>query len=276
MIRKSYADGRFGQVHFRQNGEAGGALPLICLHATAYSSRSYIPLLEALEGKRHAIAPDTPGYGESDPPPAQVAIEDYAEALAEILPARFDLFGYHSGVSMAVEIAIRHPQRVRRLALMGVPYFQALDFAAWRDRLTERHALGETLTQFAERWDYLVVGRPAGLSLRRGFENFVDELKAWPQGWWAHEALFAHDLAARLPLVTQQVTVINPPGHLAEPSRCAAALIPDARIIDLPELDGAALERHAEPIATLLLDPAPFSASAAGLSRRRNIPETAL
>ena len=263
IISRSYRDGLYGQVHMRHNGPAGSLPPLVCLHATAYSSRSFVPLLTALDGHRHAIAPDTPGYGESDPPPAQASIIDYAEALADTLPERFDLFGYHSGVSIAVEMAIAHPERVGRLTLMGVPYFRALDFATWRDRLTARHDLTDSLSQFEERWAYLVTNRPTGLSLQRGFENFVDELKAWPDGWRAHEALFAHDLDARLPLVRQPVTVLIPEGHLAEPSRQAAALIGDARIIEMPELNGAVLDLHAQQIADLLSDRTPLSASAA-------------
>lgn len=251
MIRKRYVDGRYGQIHLRETEGAGP--PLACLHATAYSSRSFGALLAALDGLRATIALDTPGYGESDAPPWPVTIADYADAIAEALPPRVDLFGYHTGVSIAVEIAIRAPERVRRLTLMGIPYFQALDFAAWRAKLAARHTLDEELAQFGERWDFLVRGRPAGLSLERGFANFVDELKAWPNGWWAHEALFAHDLVARLPLLRQPVTVLNPPGHLAAPSREAARLIPAAQVIELPELKGAVLDVHADVIAGLLL-----------------------
>ena len=108
MIRKRYADGGYGQIHLRENAAAPGT-PLVCLHATAYSSRSFTALLDALDGRRHAIAPDMPGYGESDPPPAPLDIAGYGEAMLPALPARFDLFGYHTGVSIAVEIAIRHP-----------------------------------------------------------------------------------------------------------------------------------------------------------------------
>lgn len=253
MIRRRYVDGRYGQVHLRENSAVGG-LPLICLHATAYSSRSFGALITALDGRRHVIAVDTPGYGESDAPPAPIAIADYAAAIAEALPARFDLFGYHTGVSIAAEIVIAEPARVGRLMFMGVPYFQALDFDYWRARLAARHALGETLDQFEERWQFLVANRPEGLPLMRGFENFVDELKAWPNGWWAHAALFEHDLPARLALVTQPVTILNPPGHLADPSRQAAAVIPDAQVIELPALSGAVLDRHAEALANLITE----------------------
>jgi pimeloyl-ACP methyl ester carboxylesterase len=251
MIRRRYADGRYGQVHLRENGAVGGT-PLVCLHATAYSSRSFSALLGALDGDRHAVAVDTPGYGESDAPPERIDIAAYADAVLDVLPERFDLFGYHTGVSIAAEIAIRSPQRVGTVTFLGVPFFQALDFRAWRARLAAPHALGGTLDQFDERWDFLVANRPAGLSLRRGFENFVDELKAWPDGWWAHDAVFEHDLAARLPLIDRPVTVLNPAGHLAEPSRVAARLIRDASVVELPEMTGAVLDMETPAIARLL------------------------
>ncbi|WP_156363685.1 alpha/beta fold hydrolase [Sphingomonas sp. Leaf357] len=234
--------------------------PLVCLHATAYSSRSFGALLDALDGKRHVIALDTPGYGESDALPIGGTIADYAEAIADMLPGRCDLFGYHTGVSIAVELALAHPARIGRMTFIGVPYFQALDFAAWRTKLAARHELGETLEQFEERWRFLVTDRPAGLSLERGFENFVDELKAWPDGWWAHEALFEHDLPERLAEVTQTVTVLNPAGHLAGPSRLAAGLMRNATVVELPELRGAVLDLHADVIAGHVLELAEVSA----------------
>ncbi len=259
MIRRRYIDGRYGQVHLRENTPLG-ASPLVCLHATAYSSRSFAALLTALDGKRHVIALDTPGYGESDAPPGRITIPDYAEAIAEVCPDRFDLFGYHTGVSIAAEIAVRHPACVDRLTFMGVPHFRALDFAAWRGKLAARHSLGETLAQFEERWRFFIAERAGGLPLERGFENFVDELKAWPHGWWAHDALFEHDLLACLKQVRQPTTVLNPPGHLAEPSRLAAAVMPDASVIELPEMPGPALDLFADAIASLLITTEPVPA----------------
>ena len=228
--------------------------PLVCLHATAYSSRTFEALLEALDGKRHAIAIDTPGYGESDEIPGDPTIGDYAARIAEALPERFDLFGYHTGVAIAVEIALRCPDRVGTLTLMGVPHFRALDFAAWRSKLARRHALGPDLEQFQERWQFLVTHRPAGLSLVRGFQNFVDELKAWPDGWRSHAALFDWNLEVRLARLDRPVTILNPPGHLAEPSRQAAALIDQVVLMELPEATGAVLDAHAERLAGLLTD----------------------
>ena len=251
VIRKRYVDGPFGQVHLRENTPLGGP-PLVCLHATAYSSRSFVALAEALDGRRHVIAIDTPGYGQSDPPPGRIDIAGYADAIAAALspeaPA-MTLLGHHTGVAIAAEMALRHPRNVSRLVLSGIPYFQALDFAGWKARLTVRHSLDENLDHLAERWDFLVGSRPAGLTLKRAFGNFVDELLAWPNGSWAHEALFAWPVAERLAAVAQPTLVLNLPGHLAGPSRIAAAMICDATVEELPDVGGAPFDLHADVLA---------------------------
>lgn len=257
MIERRYVPGRFGQVHLRESGAASGAVPLICLHATAYSSRSFAALMRAAGPGRHLIAIDLPGYGESDPPGEALNIAGYAAAVSEAIvaavgPQPVALFGYHTGVVIAAEIALQGAVEVQAMTLLGVPYFAVLDFELWQAKLAGRHQLGEALDQFAERWDFLVTNRPAGLSLRRGFENFVDELKAWPNGSDAHRALFAYDLHARFPLIDCPVTILNPEGHLAGASRAAAALIPGAQVIELPQLSGAVLDTAATEIAALI------------------------
>ena len=257
MIQRRYVSGRFGQVHLRESGAGTGKLPLVCLHATAYSSRSFEALMRALGPARHVIAIDLPGYGESDPPNTALDIAGYAEAVAEAIVAAVGsqpvaLFGYHTGVVIAAEIALQGQVTVAAMTLLGVPFFEVLDFEMWKAKLAGRHGLGDRLNQFTERWDFLVTNRPAGLPLRRGFENFVDELKAWPDGPAAHHALFAYDLRARFALLDCTVTILNSEGHLAGASRAAAGLIPGAQVIELPQLHGAVLDTAAETIAALI------------------------
>ena len=181
MIAKRYVHGPFGQIHLRESGAESETVPLICLHATAYSSRSFEPLMRAFGETRYLVALDLPGYGNSDAPCTKPDMAGYADAIIDAVgEGQVDLFGYHTGVYVAAELALRHPARVRQMVWMGVPYFQAMDFEYWRARLATPHVLGDALEQFAERWDYLVANRPSGVSLQRGFGNFVDDLKAWP------------------------------------------------------------------------------------------------
>ena len=180
-IRKRYVDGPFGQVHARLSPPVAGTMPLVCLHATAYSSRTFVPLMQQAADVRQVIAIDLPGYGESDAPAAQVEIAAYADAVAVAIRALADggpvaLLGYHTGVYVGAELAVRHPALVDRLVLIGIPYFQALDLAFWRKKLGHRTVLGDRLAQFDERWNFLVASRAPEVSLERGFENFVVSL----------------------------------------------------------------------------------------------------
>lgn len=255
-IRKAYVDGPYGQIHARLTAPVPGTTPLVCLHATAYSSQSFLPLMAAMAGRRQVIAIDAPGYGESDAPAAPIDMADYAQAtlagVSQLVEGAYALLGYHTGAYVATEMAIARPDRVARLVLIGVPYFQALDFAFWKAKLAARHELGENLDQFAERWGYFVTNRHASVTLERGFANFVDELKAWPQGWWAHEAMFAYDSDARLPQVECPALILNPEGHLAPASRAAGALMPHATVQEMPALSGPVLEAAPEALAAAI------------------------
>lgn len=248
-VRRAFVDGPYGQIHLRQTEPVLGRAPLICLHATAYSSQNFLPLMKALAADRQVIAIDLPGYGESDRPARPIDIAGYARAVASALPGPAILLGYHTGAYVAAELAIARPDLVESLVLIGVPYFQALDLDAWRKRLVVKHRLESDLDQFAERWNYFIARRHPRVTLERGFANFVDELKAWPQGWWAHEAMFAYDSDARLPLVDRPVLILNPDGHLAPASRAAAELLRDCVVIEMPDVDGPVLEIAPERIA---------------------------
>jgi pimeloyl-ACP methyl ester carboxylesterase len=263
LMKKRYIDGVFGQVHMLETESPiiAKTPPLFCLHATAYSSQTFKPLLSAFEGGlpapgRKLYALDTPGYGGSDRPPAPIDMGGYADALIDAITrlseGPVDVLGYHTGVYIAAEAAIRRPDLFRKLVLIGVPFFHGPDRDMWRARLSARHSLGETLDQFDERWTFFITNRSARLPLSRAFENFVDELRAWPDGSWSHEALFAYDDIARLPLVATRTLIINPPGHLAEGSRAAARLMPNAEIVEAHELEAPVFETAPRPLRGMI------------------------
>jgi pimeloyl-ACP methyl ester carboxylesterase len=252
MLRRFYVDAGWGQVHGREAGT--GARPaLICLHATAYSSRSLSPLLPLLAQDRRVVALDTPGYGNSDGPAEPVAFEHYADAIGDAIgrlgPAPVDLFGYHTGALIATELAVRNPALVRRLVLIGVPFFQGDDHPAWRAKLVHPTVLTEDFAQFRDRWHYLVADRAVGLSLSRGMENFADELLVHPRGWYAHHALFDYVAEPRLRLLRQPALVINPASPLADVSRAAARIMPNATVQELPHVTGAIFDTAADVLA---------------------------
>jgi pimeloyl-ACP methyl ester carboxylesterase len=241
------------QVHLTEGGRSDAAPTLCCLHATAYSARSLLPFLEVMADRRRVLAIDTPGYGGSDRPDHRLTIQDYALCIEAALSAagegRIDLFGYHTGALIAAELARARPERVARLVLIGVPFVTGVEQAQWRQRLATPMTLTGDLAQFQERWDFLVADRPAGMSLERGFDNFVDELRAYPYGWWAHDAAFTFDVARCLAEVEQPTLIINPANHLSSPSRRAAAALRNGQLLELEHLDNAIFDVAAEELA---------------------------
>jgi pimeloyl-ACP methyl ester carboxylesterase len=122
-IKRGFADVEGGQIHYRQAGEGGA--PLVLIHASPGSAKSLEPLMAAFAPSRRVIAPDTMGNGDSGGEmPAQPEIPFFAaralQALDTLGLQRFDLYGTHTGGSIAAEIAIQAPQRVRKLVLDGI------------------------------------------------------------------------------------------------------------------------------------------------------------
>jgi pimeloyl-ACP methyl ester carboxylesterase len=141
-------DGRWGprQVHYRRAGT--GAVVLL-LHQSPQSSREMVPLMERWSAHFTVIAPDTPGYGQSDPlPAAEVTIEDLADALLEFVDAigarRFGVYGFHTGASIGLALAHRHPERLTAIAANGVVVLTAGE---------RQHILACYLPAVEPRWD---------------------------------------------------------------------------------------------------------------------------
>lgn len=117
-------DSRWGarQVHYRR---AGTGPALLLLHQSPQSSREFEPLMRDWASDFTVIAPDTPGYGLSDPLAADpVSLDEFAIAIMEFADAigltRFGIYGYHTGGGMAVAIADGYPTRVVAAAANGL------------------------------------------------------------------------------------------------------------------------------------------------------------
>ncbi|MGE5306502.1 MAG: alpha/beta fold hydrolase [Alphaproteobacteria bacterium] len=106
--------------------EEGDGAPLLYLHgfADVHSVKEgWLPFHQRLAERARVIAPAHPGCARSDENSDIDAIEDvvfhYLEVLDTLKLTEFDLVGACVGGWIAAEIAVRHPEKVRRLALMG-------------------------------------------------------------------------------------------------------------------------------------------------------------
>jgi len=108
--------------------EAGEGPPLVLLHGGMGELLQWLPILPALASARRVIAIDRPGQGLSDPFPYDAHVDIYDHA-AEFVRCALDALGLEKatlvGNSMGglwcVAFALRHPERVEQLVLVGAP-----------------------------------------------------------------------------------------------------------------------------------------------------------
>lgn len=106
--------------------ENGNGAPLLYLHgfADAHSVKeNWLPFHERLAEHARVIAPAHPGCAQTDENKDIDAIEDvvfhYLEVLDALKLSQFDLVGSCVGGWIAAEIAARHPEKIRKLVLLG-------------------------------------------------------------------------------------------------------------------------------------------------------------
>lgn len=248
MILRGYVPGRYGQLHYREAGTRGGRPTLVLLHQNPSSSLEYEPLIAELARDRHVLAFDTPGYGMSDAPPAPLDMAGYAACFAEALPLLgvadadgCDVYGFHTGALLAIELAIAAPGTVRRVIVTGLPMRSPAERA---DRLASAKAaplLDEAgdvaLTMARGLWDYIVVARTPGVALSRAARVWVDKLTPLDRAQWAYHGVWSYDFAARLPLVGQSTLLLQPAESIMAQSIAAATLFPNGQVVGMPEFD---------------------------------------
>ncbi len=126
------------RVHYRR---AGKGPPLLMVHQSPRSSGEYEELMQQWGAQFTCIAPDTPGFGQSEPLAKAVPdINDYADALAEFVHAvgldRVPAYGFHSGAIILITALKRHPALFTGIAAGG--------YAVWTE--AESKAFGENYT----------------------------------------------------------------------------------------------------------------------------------
>jgi pimeloyl-ACP methyl ester carboxylesterase len=106
--------------------EDGSGPPLLYLHgfADVHSVKeTWLPFHEGLLGRARVIAPAHPGCAQTGENDEIEAIEDVVFHYLEVIDAldlkQFDLVGACVGGWIAAEIAVRHPERIRKLVLIG-------------------------------------------------------------------------------------------------------------------------------------------------------------
>ena len=134
------------QVHCRIAGQ-GPALLLI--HQSPQNSRMWLAMMQRYADRYTVIAPDTPGFGYSDPLPGNpMAIAEFGAATMEFVEAigvqRCAVFGMHTGGLIAAWLAWARPERFAALVVDGYAAFTPEESALYGEAY---------LPPFVPQWD---------------------------------------------------------------------------------------------------------------------------
>lgn len=240
-VKKTYVDVADGQIHLRY--VAGRqAVPTVFLHQTASSSAMYQAVMEQLGDLAPLYALDTPGFGGSYRPPLVPTTDYYVRALLEAVDAlgieRFNLFGHHTGAALACQLAAQHPQRVRRLAMIGPVQLTEQERRLWRDSAVKPLTIDDQATHLAEVWqrvthlDQQPIAYPPSTALAT--REAIDTLIAGDRWHEAYAAVFDQDFPAWLAQVDCPLLLICGDGDVLHPYfQRACQARPDAEVLEL-------------------------------------------
>jgi pimeloyl-ACP methyl ester carboxylesterase len=111
-------------IHDRASLDSPDATPpLVLVHGLAVSHRYLMPLAAKLAGHHPVHVIDLPGFGLSGDPGRVLNVTEHADHLADWLEATglppTVVLGNSFGCQVAVDLAVRYPDRVRGLVLVG-------------------------------------------------------------------------------------------------------------------------------------------------------------
>ncbi len=164
--RRTEVDGF--KIFYREAGRAG-APKLLLLHGFPSAGHMFRDLIPELAHRFHVVAPDLPGFGQSDMPAREKFdytfdnIARVIERFTEIVGFdRFALYVFDYGAPTGFRMAVRHPERITAIISQnGNAYEEGLSEgwtpirAYWEDASqANRKALRAFLTPETTSWQY--------------------------------------------------------------------------------------------------------------------------
>ena len=164
--RKADVDGL--KVFYREAGPID-APTLLLLHGFPSAGHMFRELIPALSDRFHVVAPDLPGFGQSDMPSRDEFSYTFAK-LAEVIERftevigilRFALYAFDYGAPTGFRLAVRHPERITAIISQnGNAYEEGLSDgwnpirSYWQDpSRANRQALRSFLSPETTIWQY--------------------------------------------------------------------------------------------------------------------------
>jgi pimeloyl-ACP methyl ester carboxylesterase len=170
---------------------SGQGEPLLLLHGGLGSIEMFGPILPALTRHRTVIGVDLQGHGRTAlgdrPLDLRAMGEDMSVLLKELGYSKVDVLGYSLGGGVAFQLAVQHPENVRRLSLISVGFSDDGFFPGIREQQKQLGAsAAEHMKETPMYKNYVAVApkvddfprllQSIGDLLRRSY-NFTDDAK---------------------------------------------------------------------------------------------------
>src|SRR4030081_336451 len=164
--RRTEVDGF--KIFYREAGRAG-APKLLLWHGFPSAGHMFRDLIPRLADRFHIVAPDLPGFGQSDMPPREkfkYTFDNIARVIGRFTEVigfdRFAVYVFDYGAPTGFRLAGRHPERITAIISQnGNAYEEGLSEgwspikAYWQDpSQANRKALRAFLTPETTRWQY--------------------------------------------------------------------------------------------------------------------------
>jgi len=105
------------RIHYERSGTG---FPVLFIHAGIADSRMWEPQARAFARHFDMVRPDLRGFGDTALPPAPYSgIADLSALLDHLHIDRAHVVGCSMGGTLALDLALEHPQRVARLVLVA-------------------------------------------------------------------------------------------------------------------------------------------------------------
>jgi esterase len=222
--------------------EQGTGVPILCIHGAGGTTLAWAEAVEKLARLGRVIAYDRRGCARSERPEhyERTSIAEHADDAAALLDVLATtpavVVGRSYGATVATDLALRYPDRVRALVLLegDVSREHAPAVAAWVDGLTDRLlevAAQAGMDAVANALITEVAGETAWFAfpddIRRLLSSNGPAILAELQGEWWLNADAAALANVRQP--TLLVAAADSPPEFHEPVEALAAALPDAR-----------------------------------------------
>lgn len=187
----------------------GAGEPLLFLHGAGLTRR-WFPFYEELSKGADLVAPEHPGFGDSELPDTMSDFTDLALHYADLLKAlgleRVHLVGHSFGGWIAAAFASIYPEKVQRLTLIAPMGLRPPAHVRMPDvfRMAPQDGLRALLGEDGERWlPYMDEGDPAQQAIRD-----YQEMSAWARFVW--NPRYDLKLEARLKRIDAPTQVLLP------------------------------------------------------------------